>query len=325
MKKAIACLLAALSLLPLFAACADNEDAADDGTIHIVSTIFPSYDWMREILGDDADHVNLTLLLDSGTDLHSYQPTTDDIITLSTADMVIYVGGTSDEWVADAVQAANNENLVAVNLIDILGDAVKEEDIVEGMQNDHEEDEKDHEEPELDEHVWLSLKNAQIFCEYFSEKLGEIDPEHTSVYETNAQAYLSRLNALDDEYTSVAANSSFAVLLFGDRFPFRYLMDDYGLAYYAAFPGCSAETEASFETVIFLAEKVNELDLHSVVILESSAESIADTIIGSTAKKNQEIVVFHSMQSVKAVDIEAGTTYLSIMESNLEALKQALR
>lgn len=291
--------------------------------LKIVTTIFPEYDWVREILGDKADHAEVTMLLDNGVDLHSYQPTADDIIKISDCDLFIYVGGESDGWVEDALKEATNKEMQVINLLDVLGEQVKEEEVVEGMEAEEEESE-DENEPEYDEHVWLSLKNAETLCNAITDALEEIDLANKDAYAANAASYLEKLAALDGEYQTVVDNAAQKTVLFGDRFPFRYLVDDYGLSYYAAFAGCSAETEASFETISFLAGKVDELGLPCVLTIEGAKHKIAETIVQNTAEKNQSILTLDSMQSTTSTDVENGTTYLSVMESNLDVLKQAL-
>ena len=278
---------------------------------------------MREILGDKADHAEVTMLLDNGVDLHSYQPTADDIIKISDCDLFIYVGGESDGWVEDALKEATNKEMQVINLLDVLGEQVKEEEVVEGMEAEEEESE-DENEPEYDEHVWLSLKNAETLCNAITDALEEIDPANKDAYAASAASYLEKLAALDGEYQTVADNAARKTVLFGDRFPFRYLVDDYGLSYYAAFAGCSAETEASFETISFLAGKVDELRLPCVLTIEGAQHKIAETIVQNTAEKNQSILTLDSMQSTTSTDVANGTTYLSVMESNLDVLKQAL-
>ena len=299
--------------------------------LNIVTTIFPEYDWVREILGDNAGNADLTMLLDNGVDLHSYQPTAQDILKISTCDLFIYVGGESDGWVSDALQEAANKDMKVIDLLDVLDDAIKEEEIVEGMEageehGDGEDEEHEEEEgPEYDEHVWLSLRNAKVLCEAITNALTEIDPDHAADYRSNLTSYGEKLDALDAAYQSAVDSASRKTLLFGDRFPFRYLVDDYGLSYYAAFAGCSAETEASFRTITFLADKVDEFNLTSVLTIESSDQKMAQTIIQNTKEKNQNILTLNSMQSVTSNDVAAGSGYLSIMESNLDVLKEALQ
>lgn len=328
MNKIISLLLSILLLVTLMAGCgsaAQPTPAADtsEASLSIVATIFPEYDWIRQLLGDRADQVQLTLLLDSGVDLHSYQPTVEDIVKLSGCDMFVYVGGESDAWVDDALREATNPDMIVVDLLDVLGDTVKEEELVDGMEAEDGEDEE--EEPEYDEHVWLSLRNASLLCAVLADRLAELDPEGAQTYAANAEAYIDRLQALDGEYQRTVEAAPVKTLLFGDRFPFRYLADDYGLNYYAAFAGCSAETEASFAIIAFLSGKVDELGLHSILQIESSDGSIARTIRDTTAAKDQQILTLDSLQSVTARDVDNGVTYLAVMEDNLAVLKEALQ
>lgn len=329
MKKYIAVFAALLLLSALLPA----PEAAAERELSIVTTIFPEYDWVMEILGENAPNVQVTMLLDNGVDLHSYQPNVKDMVTLSTCDLFLYVGGESDSWVDDALAGATNKNMIVINLLEVLGENAKEELLVEGMEHSHEEEEhheeahaeEDHEhEAELDEHVWLSLRNASLFCQAIRDALITLDPENEELYRANTENYLEELSRLDDAFAAAVAEGSQDTLLFGDRFPFRYLTDDYGLQYYAAFSGCSAETEASFETVIFLANKLDELGLHTVMTLEGSDGKLAQTII-STAKADADILCLDSMQSTTKKDVQEGAKYLAIMEKNLDVLAQALR
>ncbi len=302
-----------------------GDAKAQEKRLKIVTTIFPEYDWVRNILGDRVADTDLTLLCDNGTDLNSSPPTADDILTISTADLFIYVGGESDQWVTDVLKNAINKNMVVINLLDILGDRVREEEIVEGMEAEEEEEDADEEEaPEYDEHVWLSLQNAMLLCDAITENISGVDPDHAELYDRNNKDYRKKLSALDSSYRDTVEGSTGKTVLFGDRFPFRYLTDDYGLTYYAAFVGCSAETEASFETVIFLADKVDALSLPAILTIEGSDHRLAETIRDNTNAKDQEILPLNSMQSVTAAQIADGADYLSIMTDNLEQLRKAL-
>lgn len=339
MKKSLIGFILLLVVALSLSACGNNDTQAAGDKIQIVATTFPQYDWTKQILGEHAENAELTLLLDNGVDLHSYQPTVDDITKISGCDLFLYVGGESDTWVPDALKTAENKDMRVVNLLDTLGTAVKEEAIVEGMEHEHEGDEHDAdhhdadehesdnhegEEPETDEHVWLSLKNAQIICSAIAQELGSIDPENAANYASNAEKYNAQLAKLYTEYKNTVDAAPYKTIVVADRFPFRYLTDELDLDYYAAFAGCSAETEASFETVMFLAEKINELKLHTVIVTESSDKSIAKTVIKNTTAKNQQIAVLDSMQSVTASDVSDGTSYLSVMENNLAVLHTAL-
>jgi len=360
-KKIIVCLIAAVYLMVGAVACSKSEAAensdvkagaetSESSSLSVVTTIFPEYDWVMNILGDNPAGVEVTMLLDNGVDLHSYQPTATDMIKISECDMFVYVGGESDEWVEDALKEAVNKNMVVVNLLEVLGDKVKAEEVVEGMQgghdhdHDHEhEDEDDHDhdheheegeehdheheegEEEMDEHVWLSLRNASAICEELEARLEGIDGGNADVYQKNLKSYRDKLASLDEEYQKAVGAGSTDTLLFGDRFPFRYLVDDYALNYYAAFVGCSAETEASFETVTFLAKKVDELSLKCILTIENSDQKIAKTISENTTDKNHTILALDSMQSTTSKDVKDGVTYISVMEQNLSVLKEALK
>ena len=332
LKRILAALAAACLTLALLAGCSpsapENTGAAsapgggDETTLRVVATIFPIYDWAREVLGQ-VPGVELVWLQDTGVDMHSYQPTAEDMLLVSSCDLFLYVGGTSDNWVDDALQEAVNKDMEVVSLLDVLGDAARLEELTEGMQDDHDHDGHDHEDAEYDEHVWLSLRNAEVLTSAIADAMGRLDPAHAEDFAANAAAYTQRLAALDGEYQAAVDASPVHTLLFGDRFPFRYLVEDYGLDYYAAFPGCSAETEASFETVAFLAGKVKELDLPAVLAIENSDHRVAETI-AQNAGNGAVVLTMDSMQGVTSKDAAADTTYLSIMESNLEVLKQAL-
>lgn len=328
MKKALCIVLSLALTVGILSGCHTSPTLENDSEkLWIVTTIFPEYDWVREILGEQADRVKLTMLLDDGVDLHSFQPTADDIMAISNCHLFLYTGGESDSWVENALANAANSDRVAMNLMEVLGDGLKPEEMVEGMQESehhHDHEDHDHDDAHEDEHIWLSLKHAAVLCNAIADMLGTIDPEHQEAYSKNAAAYIQRLNDLDGQYQTAVDAASNRTLLFADRFPFRYLADDYGLTYYAAFSGCSAETEASFETVAFLAGKVDELSLSCVLTIEGTTHQIAQTVVGNTTSKNQKILTLDSMQSVTAADVKAGATYLGIMEKNLETLKTAL-
>ena len=507
MKKIFTIFLALTMVVGLLAGCgkknAVEKGESDSNKLSVVTTIFPEYDWVREILGDKAGSTDLTMLLNSGVDLHSYQPTADDIVKISDCDLFLYVGGESDGWVESVLKNAANKNVKVINLLEVLGDSVKTEESVEGMQeaehaHDHSKEVstfEDHEvqdrslsdwagswqsaypfaldgtlddafaamaeegemtadeyktyyqngyktditnidiagdhiaftyedgkkvgsdykyigyyiqnwstgtkaamyrfeavdrtsgapiciefndhmiesaapehfhirmsnesfdaivDPEKswptffpadmtgeelcehmeghghdhgkekDEHVWLSLKNAKTLVGAIADALQELDPDNKDTYAANASAYIEKLSVLDGAYQSAVDSAARKTVLFGDRFPFRYLVDDYGLSYYAAFAGCSAESEASFETVSFLAKKVDELKLPCVLTIEGKNHELAETIVRNTAAKNQKVLTMDSMQSTTSEDVANGTTYLSVMEQNLSVLKEAL-
>ncbi|MBR6275293.1 MAG: zinc ABC transporter substrate-binding protein [Lachnospiraceae bacterium] len=300
----------------LFTGCGQKKN---NGKLSVVVTIFPEYDWVREILGDNPAGAEIKLLLDNGADLHSYQPTADDVLKVQNCDIFIYAGGESDKWVADVLRQKSNKDMIVLNLLDILGDRAKEEEIVEGMEAEEEE-----EEGEKDEHVWLSIKNAEIICDAINDALSKADKKNAETYAKNTASYKEKLDKLDKEFEAAVENAGTKTLLFGDRFPFRYLTDDYGLTYYAAFVGCSAESEASFKTIKFLADKINELSLKHVMKIESSNGKLADSIIENSGAKNVDVLTLNSIQSITSADVKQGASYLSLMEENLSVLKKAL-
>ena len=318
----------------------------------IVATIFPEYSWVKEILGKQEISAELILLTKKGVDMHSYQPSAEDILRIANCDLFIYVGGESDKWVDKALKEGGNPKRKVLNLMKLLGNRVKTEEEVEGMEkhdhrehykdgHDHDKDKHDeknehdkhhdkddkhhHDEVEYDEHVWLSLKNADIACKAIAEELSSLDSKNAEAYRANYTAYSKKLAALDKQYEEAVKKAPVKAVLFGDRFPFRYLTDDYGLKYYAAFNGCSAETEASFETVIFLAKKMDELKLPAVLTIEGKQHKLARTIVENTKEKNQKVLTLNSMQSVTEEGMKKGATYLSSMEENLKVLQQALQ
>ena len=350
MKKIAAFAMLVLTAALALVACSaeSNEKAPAQKKVSIVATIYPQYDWLKNILGDRLDAVDLKLLVKNGTDLHSYKPSAQDIAAIASADMVVYVGGESDEWIEKALKATPKDGRVQVNLMEALGDRVKEEEVVEGMQaeeehhHEHGEEAEEHEHehhehaeehehehaeaPENDEHIWLSLKNAELLVMNLADALSKVDTAHATEYHMNAALYIAKISALDAQYRAATDNASLKTILFGDRFPFRYLVDDYGIKYFAAFVGCSAESEASFETVAFLAGKMDSLALPAIFTIDGSNGKIARAILDASKKsKDTPVLSLNSMQSVTDAQMQSGVDYLSIMQSNLEVLKKAIK
>lgn len=318
MKKIFSIIISIIIALITLCSCGNQIKKSE--RLSIVCTAFPQYDFVKNIIGTTE---GLTLLLDDGADLHSYEPTAQDIIKIGSADIFIYGGGVSDDWVEGVIKSANNPELKVIATMDLV-DTLKEE-YVAGMQQEN----HDHEHNKAhngdhsgeDEHIWLSLGNAVKITRSLCESICEIDQEKAGTYRTNAENYISELTALDEEYKNVVESSTRKTVLFADRFPFRYLIDDYGLTYFAAFAGCSSESEASFETLAFLIDKTKELHLPVVLTIEGSDGSLAETVCESSGA---ETAVLDSCQSVSSADIENGTSYISIMKSNLEVLREAL-
>lgn len=332
----------------------NSIEKGNSNKISIVCTTFPQYDWVKNILGEEAERFNVTLLLDNGVDMHSYQPAVKDIATAGSSNLFIYVGGESDTWVEDALKEAKNKDLKAINLMETLDNFVKEEEVVEGMQEErkslghsHEKSSKEKqeqtqkeshensqeingqkeaadEEPEYDEHIWLSIRNAEIMVKNIEKAIEQLDSDNAKVYQNNAENYIKKLDTIDKQYANTIQNAKYKAILFGDRFPFRYMADDYDLKYYAAFAGCSAETMAGFETVTFLAKKADELRLPVILTIENSDGRIAEAVKSNTTKKNQKILAMNSLQSVTKEQIADGITYLQVMQENLSVLSEAL-
>ena len=301
----------------------------DGDAVSVVTNTFPAYDWVKNITeGTDVVVTNLT---DNGVSLHNYEPSAQDIEKIAKANLFLYVGGESDEWAPDAAKQAPNAKVL--NMLEILGDSVKEEEIKEGMEHDHDHDhedgdedhdhdhEHDHEEIEYDEHVWLSVKNAKTISKAIADALCEIDAKNTDTFKKNYEAYAAKLDALQNDFDEMRKAAKQDTILVADRFPFRYLVSDLDLDYFAAFVGCSAESEASFETIRFLAQKVDELNIKHIIKLAGSDGKIADTVKNASKAKDQDIIEMTSMENASSND---GKTYIDYMQMNLDALKKAL-
>ena len=313
-----AAVLAAVSLVSCWSAPARTVSS---GRLNIICTDFSEYDWTR-VISEGSGTTDIRYLLESGTDIHNYQPSAQDMLDIAGCDLFIYVGGESESWVDDALKNSSYGSRKVLKLFDVLGQSVKTEELKYGMET-HENGIHD-DGPEYDEHVWLSLKNADIICGSICDCLCRLDPANSGIYRSNLENYRGKLKALDADYRSMSDGTSSKTLIFGDRFPFRYLTDDYGFDYYAAFSGCSAETEASFDTIARLSEKLNELELDTVFIIESSDDSIARSVITNSGNTGASIETLDSIQSVSRDDIGKGASYISIMRKNLETLKKVL-
>ena len=303
-----------------------ESNSEETKKLSIVTTIFPAYDWVKQVVGDNKN-VEISFLIDKGVDLHSYQASAADIAKITDSDLFVYVGGESDDWAEDIIK--ENPNLKYINMVDSIGEAALAEELVEGMQDEEEHDneseehaneEGEHEdgEEEIDEHVWLSIKNAETIVSAIEAKLAEIDPDNKAEYEKNANDYLAKLDELDKEYKDTLSSIQNKTIIVGDRFPFRYLVNEYGIKYYAAFTGCDAGSEASFETVKFLANKMDELNMSDIFIIDGSKGDLAKTIVENTKDKNAKVLV---LDSTKSSD---NANYLDIMKKNLEVLKEVL-
>lgn len=321
MKKFLAVIITSLILVATLCACGNKENSVSkaqsgsDGKISVVTTIFPPYDFARQIGGDNVD---LTMLLKPGTESHNYDPTPQDIIKIQNCDLFIYVGGESDEWVRDILESNDSKPKKIISLMDCV-DTLQEE-IVEGMEKDKDKDNDGHE-IEYDEHVWTSPKNAIIISKKISLALTELDKDNAKVYEKNTTEYSKKLSLLDSKFQNIVDNAKRKTIIFGDRFPMRYFADEYGLKYYAAFPGCSSETEPSAATVSFLIDKVKAEKIPVVFSIEFSNGKVADTICEDTRAKK---LTFHSCHNVTQEQFDSGVTYIDLMNQNAENIKEAL-
>lgn len=359
MKRLLSIGLAAFMAAGSLAACApakqEMKTTENEKAIRVVTTIFPPYDFAKQIAGDKAD---VSMLLPPGSESHSFEPSPQDIIKVQEADLFIYNGGDSDFWVDEILKSMGDKAPTTLRMMDAV--SLLEEEVVEGMEphdhdhdhghddkdhdhddknhddkdKDHDHDDKNHDDKDkdhdhdhdhehvMDEHVWTSPKNAIKISEAIASKLSQLDSTNAQYYIENLNAYKEDLSALDKKFEDVVANASLKTMIFGDRFPLRYFAHDYGLQYYAAFVGCSTQSDASAATVAFLIDKVKELKVPYVFHIELSAHKIADTIAESTDTK---IALFHTCHNVSKEDFDAGVTYLSLMEKNVETLKEALQ
>ena len=312
MKRFLAILLIGCLALAL-CGCGEGPVQSGQGSVQIVATLFPAYDFAREIAGERA---TVTLLVPPGAESHSFEPTAQDLVRVQESDLFFYNGGEGEAWVEELLESQRVlDTLCMLDCVDAL-----EEEVQEGMQHIHEEHE--HEEgPKYDEHVWTSPRNAMRICEALCEKLCELDPAGESLYRENLARYRAALLELDASFRVLVDKAPRRTLVFADRFPVRYFVEEYGLQYYAAFPGCAEDTEPSAKTVAFLIDKVRAEQLPAVFTIEFSNEKMADVICEDTGC---EKVKFHSCHNVSRAELEAGESYLSLMRKNLESLKEAL-
>ena len=349
MKKILGILML-VSVLMLSACQSDTKH--DNGDISIVTTSFHEFDWVNQIIGEDNEKFDITLLMDNGVDLHSYQPSVEDIAKITSADLFIHNGGLSDTWGKDA--AAQAEDLLTINVMEVLleNDALVEghacnhdhaegescgHDHAEGesCNHDHAEGEScghdhaegescGHDHSEHDEHVWLSLKNAIVICETLTEQICLLDEANRDVYEQNSANYINLLKELNETFKATVSEAERDTVIIADRFPFKYLMNDYGINHHAAFEGCSAESEASFETVAFLADKIDELSVEYVIVIENGSDEVDKTVIDSSDNKDCEIITMSSIEGVGLDAATDGVSYYSLMKNNFETLEKAL-
>ena len=314
MKKTILILITLAVFLLGAGGCKKNKEAvirSADGKLNVTATNFPPFDFVRRIAGDK---VIINLLLPPGAESHSFEPSPKDIITVQNSGVFIYTGGESDSWVDRILETLDTSKMIIVKMMDAV-DAVEEE-IVEGMEND------DEEETTYDEHVWTSVQNAILIVKAINTALCKADPGNADFYRKNTADYIEKLAQLDAAFKTAVTGAKRKTIIFADRFPFRYFADAYGLKYFAAFPGCSTETEPSAATVAFLIDKVRLEKIPVVFHIELSNERMANTICGETGAKK---LLFHACHNISKKDFDAGLGYLDLMRVNVENLKEALR
>ena len=334
MKKVIL-LLITLTVLSGVTACRQNKNTVkrnQDGKINVTTTIFPSYDFVRYIA---KDRVYLNMLLPPGSESHSFEPSPKDIITIQNSDVFIYGGGESDNWINRILQSMNTDDMKILAMMDAV--EIVEEEIVEGMEDDdaappnggaentisagNQPEGAYEDETAYDEHVWTSPQNAVLIVQAITALLCEADPANTGFYRQNAADYVKELEQLNAAFAELVSGAKRKIIVFADRFPFRYFADTYGLSYYAAFPGCSTETEPSAATVKFLIDKIRAGQIPVVFHIELSSERMANTICEETGAKKR---LLHSCHNITKKDFDSGLGYLAIQRNNIINLREAL-
>lgn len=321
-KRILALLLAAAVALPL-CACAPAGEEAEDGRLQVVCSLFPYYDFVREIGGA---YVSPRLLVAAGREAHSFEPTPMDVIRVSRADVFVYNGGEGEQWV-DEILSSAGENIPAVLRMMDYADTLTEEPLAgrddhDHADHDHEhDDDHDSDDIEYDEHIWTSPVQAMKLCRAICDALCAADPAHAAVYRSNLENYLGQLAELDVAFRQVCSEKKRSLLVFGDRFPLLYFCREYGLDYRAAFHGCSSDTEPSLYTLKFLIDKVRQQDIPVVYALELSSRKVADAIAETTGAT---VETFYSCQTVSQADWAAGEGYVSLMRRNVAALREGI-
>lgn len=313
--KALGITVAIIVIVCLAISCDSNKNENDKYSI--VCTIFPEYDFVMNILGENSDLFDVTLLINNGTDMHSYQPTVADIAKITDCQLFVYNGSNSQNWVNNILKNINSKKTTAVSLVNELGDSLCSQP-TDLHDHDHEHD------SDYDEHIWLSLKNAQSIVDILCREIVKIDPENSEIYRNNSEKYSSALSQLDEDFNNALETAKHNTLIFADRFPFVYLLEDYGIEYYAAFSGCTTESDAGVKTILSLSEKLKALGLPALMVIETSDQTVANTVIEQSKISGIEILTLNSCQSITKKQIDDGASYIDIMKTNLDNIKKAL-
>lgn len=316
MKKILALLFAAALLVLGLSSCTAGTTTQKSDKLSVVATIFPPFDFARQV---GKEKVDVSILLPPGGESHTYEPTPDDIIKIQNADIFIFTGGENDTWIDEILKNVDTSKMKILRMMDCV--ETVDEETVEGMQGGHSESDHQDGDHEPDEHVWTSPKNAMLIARAIETAMAEKDIKNADFYNSNFIEYEKALSELDSGFKTAVESGKRDTVIFGDRFPFRYFADEYGLKYFASFPGCSGESEPSAKTVAFLIEKIKAEKIPIVFHIEFSNHKSADTIAEATGTK---ILQFHSCHNVTKEEMDNGETYISLMEKNLEALKIAL-
>ncbi len=308
----------------IFSGCSRLKNSTsfseDDSRLKIVTTIFPYYDFVRQIAGDKAE---IVLAVPAGMDTHSFEPTAADMINFGRADLIIYNGGEMEGWVNEVIEAASNDDIIAEEMMNYVDTVVEE--IVEGMEPDkheHSEEEDIHEEEEYDEHIWTSPKNAIRLVKKIVEIISDADSENAEFYKENGNKYIEKLARIDKSFMDIVKSSNRRYIIFGDRFPLRYFVEEYGLTYSAAFAGCSADTEPSADTIAYLIDSAKKEEVPVILKIELTSPRVADIIAEET---DAEVMTFYTCHNVTREQFNNGITYYDLMRENVEVLKEALR
>ncbi|MFA0815292.1 MAG: metal ABC transporter substrate-binding protein [Anaerofustis sp.] len=313
MKKLVCIICSAILAVSLFG-CGKTEDTTKDAGISVIATIFPAYDFARAVVGDDG---SVSMLIKPGTEIHTYDPTAADIAKIERCDVFIYNGGEADAWVDTVLDSIDTSRMTIIRMMDAVTPV--EEETVEGMES--EKTDSSSNETEYDEHIWTSPANAILIIKEIRDAMCTLDPINTEAYCENSDAYILQIQDVQQEIQTIVSQAKHKIIVVGDRFPFRYFVDEFGLDYRAAFNGCSEDTEASASTIAYLIDTIEENKLSAVFYIELSNQQIATAISEQTGAQMLEL---NSCHNISQEDFDSGMTYVDIMKQNAENLRIGL-